>query len=92
MAAIHHAVDGGYVTLVEWMLDNSEKYGFDIEQIEKSGGMTPLNRCGKILQYCASAYVFFYNIKFNVSIQIMYFIPLSPLDLHIRTNLIFYVL
>lgn len=55
MAAIHHAVDGGYVTLVEWMLDNSEKYGFDIEQIEKSGGMTPLNRCGKILQYCASA-------------------------------------
>ncbi|CAG5128586.1 unnamed protein product [Candidula unifasciata] len=48
MAAIHHAVDGGYVRLVEWMLDNSEKYGFDIEQIEKSGGMTPLNRCANM--------------------------------------------
>lgn len=47
MAAIHHAVDGGFVKLVEWMLDNSDKYGFDIEQIEKTCGMTPLNRCGR---------------------------------------------
>ncbi|XP_005113556.2 fibronectin type 3 and ankyrin repeat domains 1 protein [Aplysia californica] len=48
MAAIHHAVDGGYVKMVEWMLDNSEKYGFDIEQMETSNGMTPLNRCANM--------------------------------------------
>jgi len=48
MAAIHHAVDGGYVKMVEWMLDNSDKYGFDIEQMETSNGMTPLNRCANM--------------------------------------------
>uniref|UniRef100_A0A0B7ASB2 Uncharacterized protein n=1 Tax=Arion vulgaris TaxID=1028688 RepID=A0A0B7ASB2_9EUPU len=48
MAAIHYAVDGGYVKVVEWMLDNTDKYGFDIEQIEKTGGMTPLNRCANM--------------------------------------------
>ncbi|GFN80591.1 fibronectin type 3 and ankyrin repeat domains protein 1 [Plakobranchus ocellatus] len=48
MAAIHHAVDGGFVKVVEWMLDHSGDYGFDIEQVETSGGMTPLNRCANM--------------------------------------------
>ncbi|CAL1535401.1 unnamed protein product [Lymnaea stagnalis] len=48
MAAIHHAIDGGYVKLVEWMLDNAGAYGFDIEQIETTSGMTPLNRCANM--------------------------------------------
>lgn len=48
MAAIHHAVDGGYVKMIEYMLDNAEKFSFDIEQQETSNGMTPLNRCANM--------------------------------------------
>jgi len=34
--------------MVEWMLDNSQTFGFDIEQVETSNGMTPLNRCANM--------------------------------------------
>ena len=45
MAALHHAVDGGYAKIVDWMLSNSAKFGFDVEQRENTYGMTPINRC-----------------------------------------------